>query len=59
MMSDSHEVVGSQLDNDMTPRQIVEYLNKHIVGQQDAKRAISIAMVISAFSCIMLMIRES
>lgn len=33
-----------QLSNDMTPRQIVEYLNKHIVGQQDAKRAIAIAM---------------
>jgi ATP-dependent protease HslVU (ClpYQ) ATPase subunit len=35
----------NQLDNDMTPRQIVDYLNKHIVGQQDAKRAIAIAMV--------------
>ena len=34
-----------KLDNDMTPMQIVEYLNKHIVGQQDAKRAIAIAMV--------------
>jgi ATP-dependent protease Clp ATPase subunit len=34
-----------KLDNDMTPRQIVDYLNKHIVGQQDAKRAIAIAMV--------------
>eukprot|EP00286_Rhodomonas_abbreviata_P026753 CAMPEP_0181313500 /NCGR_PEP_ID=MMETSP1101-20121128/14280_1 /TAXON_ID=46948 /ORGANISM="Rhodomonas abbreviata, Strain Caron Lab Isolate" /LENGTH=493 /DNA_ID=CAMNT_0023420455 /DNA_START=46 /DNA_END=1527 /DNA_ORIENTATION=- len=33
-----------QLSNDMTPRQIVDYLNKHIVGQQDAKRAIAIAM---------------
>mmetsp|Transcript_8720 Transcript_8720/g.13893 ORF Transcript_8720/g.13893 Transcript_8720/m.13893 type:complete len:494 (+) Transcript_8720:2-1483(+) len=33
-----------QLSNDMTPKQIVEYLNKHIVGQQDAKRAIAIAM---------------
>jgi hypothetical protein len=28
----------------MTPRQIVEYLNKHIVGQSEAKRAIAIAM---------------
>ena len=37
----------NQLDNDMTPRQIVDYLNKHIVGQQDAKRAIAIAMVCS------------
>uniref|UniRef100_A0A7S0DXE3 AAA+ ATPase domain-containing protein n=1 Tax=Hanusia phi TaxID=3032 RepID=A0A7S0DXE3_9CRYP len=33
-----------QLNNDMTPRQVVQYLNKHIVGQQDAKRAIAIAM---------------
>jgi len=28
----------------MTPKEIVAYLNKHIVGQQDAKRAIAIAM---------------
>ena len=28
----------------MTPKQIVAYLNKHIVGQADAKRAIAIAM---------------
>jgi hypothetical protein len=33
-----------QLNNDMTPRQIVEYLNRHIVGQSEAKRAIAIAM---------------
>ena len=37
--------VDFQLDNDMTPKQIVDYLNKHIVGQHDAKRAIAIAMV--------------
>jgi ATP-dependent HslUV protease ATP-binding subunit HslU len=33
-----------QLSNDMTPKEIVNYLNKHIVGQADAKRAIAIAM---------------
>lgn len=34
----------NQLNNDMTPKEIVAYLNKHIVGQADAKRAIAIAM---------------
>lgn len=34
----------AQLRDDMTPKEIVAYLNKHIVGQQDAKRAIAIAM---------------
>jgi ATP-dependent HslUV protease ATP-binding subunit HslU len=33
-----------ELSNDMTPKEIVAYLNKHIVGQPDAKRAIAIAM---------------
>ncbi len=28
----------------MTPREIVEELNRHIVGQQDAKRAVAIAL---------------
>lgn len=36
--------VDEQLNNDMTPKEIVAYLNKHIVGQSDAKRAIAIAM---------------
>jgi len=31
-------------DKDMTPKEIVESLNRHIVGQNDAKRAIAIAM---------------
>jgi ATP-dependent HslUV protease ATP-binding subunit HslU len=35
---------AAQLRDDMTPKEIVAYLNKHIVGQQDAKRAIAIAM---------------
>ncbi|MBM7608350.1 ATP-dependent HslUV protease ATP-binding subunit HslU [Lysinibacillus composti] len=28
----------------LTPRQITEHLNRHIVGQQDAKRAVAIAL---------------
>jgi len=30
--------------SDMTPREIVQELDKHIVGQQDAKRAVAIAL---------------
>ena len=30
--------------SNMTPREIVEELNRHIVGQDDAKRAVAIAM---------------
>ena len=29
--------------SEMTPREIVQELNKHIVGQDDAKRAVAIA----------------
>ena len=28
----------------MTPREIVEELDKHIIGQDDAKRAVAIAL---------------
>ena len=28
----------------MTPREIVEELDKHIIGQHDAKRAVAIAL---------------
>jgi ATP-dependent HslUV protease ATP-binding subunit HslU len=28
----------------MTPREIVEELDKHIVGQKDAKRAVAVAL---------------
>jgi ATP-dependent HslUV protease ATP-binding subunit HslU len=28
----------------MTPREIVQELDKHIIGQQDAKRAVAIAL---------------
>ena len=30
--------------SDMTPKQVVEELDKHIIGQTDAKRAVSIAL---------------
>ena len=30
--------------NEQTPREIVEELNKHIVGQEDAKRSVAIAL---------------
>ncbi len=29
----------------MTPREIVHELNRHIIGQDDAKRAVAIALV--------------
>jgi len=31
-------------NQNLTPRQITEHLNRHIVGQQDAKRAVAIAL---------------
>jgi ATP-dependent HslUV protease ATP-binding subunit HslU len=39
-MIDSTETAGSM----MTPREIVQELDKHIVGQQSAKRAVAIAL---------------
>ncbi|RLA16523.1 MAG: HslU--HslV peptidase ATPase subunit, partial [Gammaproteobacteria bacterium] len=30
--------------SEMTPREIVQELDKHIVGQDDAKRAVAIAL---------------
>jgi ATP-dependent protease Clp ATPase subunit len=30
--------------SNMTPREIVHELDKHIIGQQDAKRAVAIAL---------------
>ncbi|CAN0455629.1 unnamed protein product, partial [Phaeothamnion confervicola] len=30
--------------SDLTPQEIVEQLDKHIVGQADAKRAVAIAL---------------
>lgn len=35
---------GSAFVEDLTPRQIVAELDKHVVGQQQAKRAVAIAM---------------
>jgi len=32
------------LDNELTPRQIVEELDKYIVGQEDAKKAVAVAL---------------
>lgn len=32
------------IEKDLTPKQIVEYLNKYIVGQNDAKKAVAIAL---------------
>ena len=32
------------MSNNMTPREIVEALNKYIVGQNEAKRAVAIAL---------------
>ncbi|KAJ1495933.1 P-loop containing nucleoside triphosphate hydrolase protein, partial [Baffinella frigidus] len=43
-ISETPKAAPPPLDDDMTPKEIVAYLNKHIVGQQDAKRAIAIAM---------------
>src|SRR3990167_4586397 len=34
----------NQLQNIMTPREIVEELDRHIIGQDDAKRAVAIAL---------------
>ncbi len=34
---------GVRLD-DMTPRQIVAELDKHVVGQRNAKRAVAVAL---------------
>jgi len=39
-------VLGPEINSEteMTPKKIVEYLNKFIIGQQDAKRSMSIAL---------------
>ena len=39
-MSQSNDGMQSQ----MTPREIVQELDKHIIGQADAKRAVAIAL---------------
>ena len=35
---------SSPIQRQLTPRQIVEELDRHIVGQQDAKRSVAIAV---------------
>jgi ATP-dependent HslUV protease ATP-binding subunit HslU len=37
-----------EFTSDMTPKKIVEYLDKFIIGQQDAKKAMAIALSISS-----------
>ena len=37
-------VVPSKPSTDLTPQQIVEELDKYIIGQDDAKRSVSIAL---------------
>lgn len=37
-----------ELSSDMTPKKIVEYLDKFIIGQQDAKKAMAIALSIES-----------
>ncbi len=36
--------IGNNLNNELTPSQIVENLNKYIIGQNEAKRAVAIAL---------------
>ncbi len=33
-----------EISSEMTPKKIVEYLDKYIIGQSDAKRAMAIAL---------------
>ncbi|TCK16836.1 ATP-dependent HslUV protease ATP-binding subunit HslU [Thiogranum longum] len=40
----SHTTPNSETMSEMTPREIVQELDKHIIGQDDAKRAVAIAL---------------
>ncbi len=42
--SDSHLILKEQKMNGLTPKKIVSELDKYIIGQKDAKRAVSIAL---------------
>lgn len=42
------EQKADEISSDMTPRKIVEYLDKFIIGQQDAKKAMAIALSITS-----------
>jgi ATP-dependent protease Clp ATPase subunit len=35
---------SSTIDDDLTPQEVVNQLNRYIVGQQDAKKAVAIAL---------------
>src|SRR5215213_8042283 len=41
---ETKEVVAKSKLDDLTPRQIVEELDKYVVGQTDAKRAVAVAL---------------
>ena len=41
---DKKSLLPSELDLNLTPSQVVAGLDRHIVGQHDAKRAVAIAM---------------
>ena len=37
--------------SEMTPREIVHELDRHIIGQADAKRAVAIALLTAGAAC--------
>ena len=41
---ETKEIAGRPKLDDLTPRQIVEELDKYVVGQADAKRAVAVAL---------------
>jgi ATP-dependent HslUV protease ATP-binding subunit HslU len=41
---ETKEIAGKRKLDDLTPRQIVEELDKYVVGQSDAKRAVAVAL---------------
>lgn len=45
-------------ESSMTPKKIVEYLNKFIIGQQDAKRSMAIALSTFSFQTQAKIIRK-
>ncbi len=40
----NNKTIGNKLNHELTPSQIVENLNKYIIGQNEAKRAVAIAL---------------
>src|SRR6185437_15111382 len=43
-ISSSRSFELGSMGNDFSPREIVSELDKHIIGQQDAKRAVAVAL---------------